>query len=158
MSKHHSFHECIVCRRWYFSEEAATACEKQPEWPEGAPQLVPGDIVVVRYGWTNNAWTQKPQGLDKEHGNCFGVCCRPFPYYVVGAVEVEQVPPQYIRDAGFVKTQQHRIKYHVHTLAEGKAVGGYTFNKHHYPPVKVEPQPKLRGAEKLIGMRAEHLL
>lgn len=150
-----TFHICEGCGEEYEELAKAQRCEAR----DPGRQLVEvGDIVLVKagFGWFDGdtRWVIQPTvGLfayregrcPRNDTNCFGECCTYSFYYVVTAIDIVE----------------HRLRYHLATRAmRAGPRHGYTFNKHHYTPVKVElPSDFLvRSGRGLIGQRARGLL
>lgn len=164
------------CGKCYSTAAEAEECEA---YLRGGPAIVEvGDIVLLRagYGWLDGdpLWVSNPEVciggkplphkhrpldlvfsgaslcIDKSRkcpygdGNCFGPCCTMAFYYVVTHIDIEE----------------HRVRYHVATLAlEGDHVS-YTYNVNHHQPKKVENPPEhvVRTSRRLIGKKGKYLL
>lgn len=164
-----TLYQCEKCMTIYSSAELAQACEAQTIEPIAQP----GEIVLAKgsFGWFDGdkSWISNPDVKLKINGykcpngddNCFGSCCNYAFYYVVGAVTLDQPDNVYVRGRVRDELREHRWKYHLFTRAMSSIDGygsGYTYDHGHYTPRRVEPQPKLDGAEAFIGQRSKHLL
>jgi hypothetical protein len=150
---------CGICDAEYESKHEALECEAQ-----GLPNYVVGvgDIVLGAAGFTwfdgDKKWIANPNVRLKTTGaqcpngdsNCFGECCTYQFYYVVTALDVDP-------DSG------HSARYHLATQAMIGDTGyrsGYTFNKGHIAPKKVNDPPPhvLETSKALLGLHASTLL
>lgn len=146
---------CEGCDKSYEELEEAQRCERQDPG-QGLVQV--GDIVRAKGGFGSfdgdKRWVIQPTvGLfayrdgkcPLNDTNCFAECCTYSFYYVVTAIDI----------------YQHRMRYHLTTRAMKKGYrGGYTFNRHHHTPVRVESPSDflVRSGRGLIGQTWEWLL
>ena len=153
-------YKCKICQTVYDLSWEAEECEAQGV---REPSVQVGDIVLARagFGWYDGdkRWISNPSievkprdRCPKGDGNCFSDCCTYAFYYVVTAIDLDE--SEHSRS-------MHRRRYHLFTRAMAAGYRrGYTFDKHHVKPRKVEAPPAfvVRSSKGLIGQKAGDLL